>query len=160
MKTNSSFLFFIVLITAATLRASMANAEEISLTACPPAVQETIRQNQRAGVLDEVKVISIEGRSLYLAEVKLAGDRDLKIQVSSDGSLLKTREEIPLAELPAAVKEAAAKLVPAGGSIDDVEREVAAGKTTYRLEIDRPQTRDLKLHLAEDGAVLNQRDDS
>lgn len=160
MKTNPSFLFFVTLIVVAIMRASIAQAEEISLTACPPAVQETIRSHQQGGTLDEVKLISIEGRSLYVAEVELSGDRDLRIHVGSDGSLIKTREEITLKEAPTAVQEAVRKLTPAGSRLDDVYREVAAEKTTFRIELDRPQARDLNLHLAEDGSLLNQREDS
>ncbi|HAL70833.1 MAG TPA: hypothetical protein DCP71_03580 [Verrucomicrobiales bacterium] len=160
MKTNSSFLFFVTLIVVAFVRSSMAYAEEIPLTACPAPVQETLRSNLHGGTLDEVNLIAIEGRSLYIAEVDLPGGRDLRIHIGPDGSLLKTREEITLAETPAAVQEAVRRLMPAGGRLADVDREVVAGTTTFRVEIDRPQSRDLQLHLAEDGAVLQQRDDS
>ena len=59
---------------------------------------------------------------------------DLKLLVGSDGKLIKTREEIDLADAPTAVREAAAKLVPAGGELDDgVDREVTDGKTIYSI---------------------------
>ena len=160
LKSNASFLFFVTLIVTAILNATIARADEIALSACPALVQETIRKELKGGTLDEVKLLSIEGRSLYIAEVELTGDRDLRIHVGNDGRLLKTREEITLPEAPAAVQEAVKRLQPAGSRIDDVDREVADGKTTYRIEIDRPQARDINLHLTEDGAVISQSEES
>ncbi|HEY1084011.1 MAG TPA: hypothetical protein VGE29_17240 [Prosthecobacter sp.] len=159
-NANPSLIFFAVLIAVALLKVSAARAEDISLASCPVPVQETIQKNLHGGVLDEVKFISVAGRILYVAEVDLPGGRDLKVHVGRDGGLIKTREEITLAEVPAAVVTAAQKLVPEGGKIDDVDRETANGTVTYRIEIDRPLTRELKLHFAADGTVLNQREDS
>lgn len=155
-----SVMFFVILLAVAVLKVPTVRAEEIPLTACPPMVQETIAANLHGGMLDEVKFITVAGRVLYVAEVDLPGDRDLKIHMGRDGGLIKTREEITLAEVPEAVVTAAQKLVPEGGKIDDVDRETANGVITYRIEIDRPLTRELKLHFSADGAVLNQREDS
>lgn len=160
LKPNASFLFFVTLVVVAILNASIARADEIALSACPPVVQETIRKELKGGTLDEVKHLSIEGRSLYIAQVELSGDRDLRIHVGSDGRLLKTREEITLLEAPVAVQETVKRLQPTGSRIDDVDREVTDAKTTYRIEIDRPQARDINLHLAEDGTVISQSEDS
>jgi hypothetical protein len=97
-----------------------------------------------------------------VAEIDLPGKRDdLKVLVGSDGKLIKTREEIDLADAPTAVREAAAKLVPAGGELDDgVFREVTDGKATYSVEIDRPKIPDLDVLIAEDGTLINQTDDT
>lgn len=157
----SSLMFFAVVIAISFFKPTVVRADEIPLTSCPPIVQETIQKNLHGGLLDEVKFISVAGRVLYVAEVDLPGDRDLKIHVGRDGRLIKTREEITLAELPAEVVSAAQKLVPVGGKIDDVDRETANDSTiTYRIEIDRPLSRELKLHFAADGTILNQRENS
>jgi hypothetical protein len=96
-----------------------------------------------------------------VAEIDLPGKRDdLKVLVGSDGKLIKTREEIDLADAPTAVREAAAKLVPAGGELDDgVSRGVTDGKATYSVEIDRPKIPDLHVLIAEDDTLINQTDD-
>lgn len=157
-RPNSSFFFFITLIVVALLRASMGYASEMPLANCPPSVQATIRQELRNGHLEQVKHLSIEGRSLYIAEVELPGDRDLRIHVDSQGSLIKIREEIALEAAPQSVREAVAKLMPPNGHLDDVFRETAQGKITYRIEIDLTQARDLNLHLAEDGSLISRND--
>jgi len=133
-----------------------AYAGDIDLKSCPAAVQQTIQANSRDGKLDEIDVIKIEDRTLYVADVDLPGDKDLKIHVSGEGKLLKTREDVAASELPPAVAGAVDKLAAAGGRLDDVDKEVADGKTTYHVEIDRSGSADLKAVVAEDGAVLSQ----
>jgi hypothetical protein len=74
------------------------------------------RANARGGNVDEVNGITIDDVSLYWAEVDVPERReDLNLLVESDGKLIKTREEIDLAEAPTAVRQAAAKLVPDRG---------------------------------------------
>ena len=55
--------------------------------------------------------------------------------------MIKTREDAALSDAPDAVQDAVKKLVPAGGKVDDVDKEIAAGKVTYHVEIDRPMPR-------------------
>ncbi len=157
MKSPKILIALALLGTAFSLRAD----NEIELEKCPANVQETIRANARDGKVDEVKKITIDDRTLYVAEIDLPGRRDdLKMLVGSDGKLIKTREEIDLADAPTAVREAAAKLVPAGGELDDgVDREVTDGKTIYSLEIDRHKAPDLDVLIAEDGTLINQTED-
>ena len=137
-------------------------AKELKLDDCPANVQETIRANARGGKVDEVHAITIDDVTLYWTEVDVPERReDLKLLVGSDGKLIKTREEIDLADAPAAVREAAGKLVPEGGELDDgVDREISDGKTAYAVEIDRPNAPDLDVLIAEDGTVINQTEDS
>lgn len=151
---NAPFFFFMLLLIVAMMRVSIARAGEIPQQACPPAVLATLRQEMQSGHLDSIKHLSIEGRSLYIAEVDLPGDRDLRIHMDSQGRLLKTREEIPLEAAPQPVRDAVTRLMPPNGHLDDVFREKVQGKTTYRIEIDRTQERDLNFHLAEDGSQI------
>ena len=134
-------------------------ADDIKLEQCPPAVQDTIRSNARDGRIDDINLITIEGRALYVAEVDLKGDKDLKLHVGSDGKLIKTREDAALGDAPAVLQDAVKKLVPAGAKIDDVDKEIAAGKVTYHVEIDRPDAADLDVVVAEDGTVIRQTQD-
>ncbi len=143
----------------ATVLTGTAAAAEITLAQCPAPVQETIKSNSQNGKLDEIKTVTVSGRTLYVVEFDLAAGRDLKLHISSDGTLVKSREDIALAQLPEAVRTAAQGMVPAGGKIDDVEMEVASGRTTYHIEIDRPNTNDLKVVFSPDGAVVSQRAD-
>jgi hypothetical protein len=89
-------------------------AKELKFDECPANVQETIRANARGGKVDEVNAITLDDDvTLYWTEVDVPERReDLKLLVGSDGKLIKTREEIDLADAPAAVREAAGKLVP------------------------------------------------
>lgn len=136
-----------------------AYAGDVNLKDCPAAVQQTFQANSRSGTLDDIEMIKIEGRTRYVAEYDLSKEKSLKIYVDEDGKLLKTKEELQPEELPAAVGSAAQKLVPAGGKLSDVDKEVAGGKTTYLVEIDRPNSPDLDVVVAEDGAVLSQKEE-
>lgn len=130
--------------------------DDIRLDECPDAVRKTILDNARGGKIDEVDVIRIEGRTLYIAEVDLPRGLDLKIHVSGDGALLKTREDIPLASVPDAVRDT---LESFGGRIDDLELEIAGGVSTYHAEIDYNGQPDLEVTVAADGRVLREVED-
>ena len=150
MKTN--------LLLSALLFTTAASAEKVRLTDCPEAVQQTIRQNQRDGRVDEVKTTLVDQKTIYVAEVELAGDRDLEIHVANDGALLKTREEITLQGLPEPVKKAADKLAnEKGGKLEDPKKVIESGATTYKLEIDRHDGPDWKVTFASDGKILSEK---
>ena len=115
MKSPKTLIILAILGTAVGVRAG----NELELEQCPANVQETIRTNARGGDVDEVNAITIDDVTLYWAEVDVPERReDLKLLIGSDGKLIKTREEIDLADAPTAVREAAAKLVPAEGELD------------------------------------------
>ena len=63
-------------------------ADDIKLEQCPAAVQDTIRSNARDGRIDDINLITIEDRALYVVEVDLKGDKDLKLHVGSDDKLI------------------------------------------------------------------------
>lgn len=151
MKTMKSLMHTLVFCALV----APAGAKDVKLADCPPAVRATIEGNKRDGRIDEVDRYLIEGKTLYVAEVDLPGDRDLKIHVGADGGLLKTREDIALAEIPAAVNRVVTDKL-ADGKVDDVDKEIAGKTVTYHVEIDRKADADLKLVLAEDGKVLSE----
>lgn len=67
--------------------------------------------------------------------------------------------EIRLADCPAAVR-ATIQQNSRGGHIDEVESHGIEGRTLYVAEVDLPGGRDLKIHVAADGALLKTREDS
>jgi uncharacterized membrane protein YkoI len=133
-------------------------AADVRLADCPAAVRATIQENQRDGRVDEVEMYQIEGKSLYVAEVDLPNHRDLKIHVRADGSLLKTREDSALAEVPEAVRQAASARL-GGGTVDDVDKETVGKTVTYHIEVDRKGAADVDLVIAEDGKILSETED-
>ncbi|RBP45925.1 putative membrane protein YkoI [Roseimicrobium gellanilyticum] len=147
------------MLAALSLGTAKADPNEVTLTSCPAAVQAVITSHQKSGRLEEIKTITSEGRKLYLADFELAGRQDLKLYIAEDGSVVTTREDLALAKAPAVVKAAAERLVPAGGKVEDVEKDVTNGKTTYLVEIDVANGKDIKAVLAEDGTVISQRTD-
>jgi uncharacterized membrane protein YkoI len=141
------------------LGAAQADTNEVPLNSCPAAVQAAIESHKQGGKLDEIKLLTVEGRQLYVVDLDLAGQRDLKLHVTADGSVVKSREDISLSQAPPAVKSAAETLVPTGGRIEDVEKEVADGKTTYVVDIDVKNGADIKAVFAEDGTLISKRAD-
>ena len=115
-----------------------ATAKDLPIASCPAPVQETIRAQTGSGKLDDIKLITAGGAQEYVVDIDVPGDRDRKLHISPAGALLKVRENIPLTEAPAAVQEAAKKLVPTGGRVDDVRKTTAGTDISFEVEIDRP----------------------
>src|SRR5687767_2438543 len=134
-------------------------AKDIPLAKCPAEVQATIRSHARDGKIDEVESLAIEGRRMFIAEVKFPGDRELKIYVLANGALFKTREDVRLEDTPAKVQEAAQHLVEAEGKVDDVVKIMDAdGKESYEVEMKHKGQREVKIVFAADGTVLSQKE--
>ncbi len=135
------------------------SAKDIPLAKCPPEVQATIRTHARDGKIDEVESLAIEGRRMFIAEVDLPGDRELKIYVLANGTLFKTREDLRFEDAPAKVKEAAQQLIATDGKVDDVVKTTEAdGKETYELEFKRKGQKEVKITYSADGTILSQRE--
>lgn len=144
-----------ILIAAFTLSLS---AKEVALDKCPKEVQTTITKNLKAGTLNEVELKTVRGTTLYVADIDLPNRRDLKIYVEPNGALLKTEEEITFSELPTAVK-ATVKSKQGQGKIGDVDRVTFKKSITYLVEIDFDGVPDLKLTIAADGKIIEERKD-
>lgn len=147
-----------IAIFATALMAATASAAEIRLDDCPPAVQKTIKDNSRGGHIDEIESYSIQGKQLYVAEVELSSDRDLKIHVASDGALVKTREDSSMADAPEAVRKTVESKL-GGGRADDVDKEVKGSAVTYYVEIERKGAPDLNLVVDADGKVVSEQEE-
>jgi hypothetical protein len=148
MKTSLS----IIAICCTVIAAAGSERSDLLLQECPQAVQTTVRENARGGHIDEIDLISIEGRVIYRAEIDLPRDRDLKIYVDGDGALMMTKEEILPRELPQAVLNAARAL----GAVEDVDKESNGRTTTYHVEIDRAGQPDLDVVFLADGSISSQ----
>ena len=148
----------LVMICGAVTAASV-SAKDIPLSQCPPEVQATIRSHARDGKIDEVALLAIEGRRMFIAEVEFPGEKELKIYVLASGALFKTREDIRIEEAPAKVQEAAQQLVAQTGKVDDVVKMTEAdGKVTYEVEIKRPREKETKVVFSGDGTILSQKE--
>ena len=62
--------------------------EEIKLTDCPAAVQQTIKDNAGGGEILEVEKSAKKGAVVYAAEVKKADGKKIDIKVAADGKLI------------------------------------------------------------------------
>lgn len=151
LKTLAALAFTTVLASADIERREMRIGE------CPVSVQSTIEASARGGIIEDVDLIAIEGKQIYIAEIELPRDRDLKVYVSGNGSLVKTREELSLRELPAFIRDVAREF---GGTLDDVEKEVAGGKVTYHVEIDRTGIPDIDVVLNAEGGVISEAEEA
>jgi|GEM_PF-2299527 len=157
MKTNIIKTLGFTLITSN----AVADKNEVRLHECPENVRKEITQRMQGGKLDEVKIINLQGKPVYVAEVDFTKDREVKIYVSGDGTFMKTREEIRLVQAPAAVREALFKFQ---GRVDDLEIEKATveggEKVTYLAEIDRKGAPDIDVVVTPAGEVLSQQEEA
>ena len=62
--------------------------EEIKLTDCPAAVQQTVKDNAGGGEILEVEKSAKKGAVVYEAEVKKADGKKIDIKVAADGKLM------------------------------------------------------------------------
>lgn len=136
-----------------------AHAAEVRLKECPAPVQTTIQENARGGHIDEIDSFAIGGKTLYVAEVELPGERDLKIHVSADGTLVKTREDAVLKDAPEAVRKAVESKL-GGGKADDVDKETTGKIVTFHVEIERTGSPDLNLVIDSDGKIVSETEEA
>ena len=78
MKTNIIKTLGFALITSNVV----ADKNEVRLHECPENVRKEITQKMQGGKLDEVKIINLQGKPVYVAEVDFTKDREVKIYVS------------------------------------------------------------------------------
>ncbi len=156
MKTKS---FFLPTVMFCALAATPLLARDITFAQCPGAVQEAVRTQLNGGRADDVDLVTVNGLTMYVVDIEFPpSKRERKLYLNESGTILKTREDVALSDVPAPVKDAARELAGAHGKIDDVDRETADGKVTYRVDIDREDVHggDLKAVFGEDGKMLSQ----
>eukprot|EP00903_Cladosiphon_okamuranus_P003713 g3711.t1 len=108
--------------------------KEIRFEECPEIVREAITSGSRDGRIDEIDLIEVDGKRIYIAEVELPRDKDLKVYVNGEGDLLKTLEEVSGDDVPGYVSDAVGEF---GGHIDEVEKETAGDVVTYHVDVER-----------------------
>lgn len=126
--------------------------QDIRFDDCPAKVKATIRANTGGGIIDDVELLRIDGRTIYIADIDIAGGRDRELFVLGNGNLLKIREDMAFRKLPEAVRKTVKTFA---GRVDDVDLEISGGVKTYQVELDRYGKPDLNLLLSESGEVLD-----
>lgn len=154
MKMSSSALLAAGLFSLAFVAPAL--AREIKLTDCPQPVQSAVTSNARDGRVDEIEMVQIEGKTVYIAEIDLKGDVDLNLHVAPDGKLVKTVEDIRLSAAPEAVRSALKAL---GGHVDDLDLITAGSTVTYDADVERHGQADLDVIVSADGKIIRQTED-
>lgn len=126
----------------------------------PAAVSAIVSANLGGGHVDDIKVIHIDERTLYVVEVDLPGLRERKVHVTGDGILLKTVDKLRLPDLPAPVRATVDEILAKRGRFDGADRVTADGKVEYHLEFDLPGRVELELVLSETGEVISRREEA
>lgn len=126
--------------------------QDIRFDDCPAKVKATIRANTGGGIIDDLELLRIDGRIIYIADIDISGGRDRELFVLGNGNLLKIREDMAFRKLPEAVKRTVKSF---SGRVDDVDLEISGGTKTYQVELDRYGKPDLNLLLSESGEVLD-----
>lgn len=143
----------IPIITTLAVTTALAAARDVELSDTPEQVRSTIVQNSNNGTIDEIDLIAIEGKVIYIAEIEFPQDREVKIYVAGDGALMKTREDVHLREAPEPVRSA---ILGLEGSVDDVDKETVGEKVSYHIELDRHGQPDLDVVISPEGRILSQ----
>lgn len=143
-------------ILAAVALIAPAAARDIRLADCPDPVRKTIEANARDGKIEEVEMIERQGKTTYIADIDLKGGLDLNLYISAEGTLIKTSEDIRLADAPEAVRTTLQGL---GGRVDDIDKITEGNTVTYDADVDRHGQADLDVIVSTDGKIVRQTED-
>lgn len=138
--------------------AKPAPRKKIALEAAPSAVREAVEKaiKEYKGEFDEIKISGEGAAALYFAEIDLPQDREVKLVLREDGSLVKSIVELTPQQLPEAVRATFAKLAGDRGGIDDAAKVTEGTQVWYRAEIELPGKPDLKVKVSTEGEILEQ----
>jgi len=134
------------LFTADTLQA-------LELADLPSAVQKTVKRELGSAYIDEIERDTDDGKVVYEVEAETADGREIELEVAEDGTLLEKKEEVRLADVPAAVRATIEREL-GGVSPEKIERETEEGTVRYEVDAERADGRDIDLEVAEDGTLL------
>ncbi len=127
--------------------------------ASPAAVRAAILKAAGSGRVEKVRAVRRGEQTLYLADIDLVGDYDLKLQLLASGEIVRRTDELPVDAMPAPVRQTMASLAGKSGIIDEVKKVTEGGKTHFKAEIDRPGLPELDVKVAPDGTLLEQKED-
>ncbi len=127
--------------------------KDVSLSQVPQTVRDTIERETKGFDIDDLERDKDDGKIVYEVDAE-NDDRQIKLKIAEDGTLLQREEEMDSDALPAAVLNAVKKSV---GDIDfdDIKKRFVRGrKTIYRIKGDKGNL-EIELKIAEDGTILD-----
>ena len=127
--------------------------KDVSLSEVPQAVRATIERELKGVEIDDIDREKDDGKIVYEVDAE-NDDRQVKLKIAENGTLLEKEEEIDSDDLPDVVLAAVKKSV---GDIDfdDIEKRFVRGrKTIYRIQGDKGDL-EIELKIAEDGTILD-----
>lgn len=158
-RRKSPRTIFLLAVAAIGVAAPLFAGDE-SLKQISAEVQAQIQGNLGGGHVDDLKVIRIDDRLLYIVEVDLPGPRKRKLHLTGEGTLLKIVDKMRLQDLPPAVRAAMEPVLASKGRFDGADRVTADGKVEYHLDFDLPGRVELQLVLSETGEVISRREET
>ncbi|MHC4745598.1 MAG: PepSY-like domain-containing protein, partial [Planctomycetota bacterium] len=129
------------------------SADDVSLSEVPQAVRAVIERETKGFEIDDLERDKDDGEIVYEVDAE-NDDRQIKLKVAENGTLLEKEEEIDSDDLPEVVLAAVKKSV-GDLDFDDIEKRYRRGRNMYyKIE---GETDELKvdLEVAEDGTVLD-----
>jgi uncharacterized membrane protein YkoI len=129
--------------------------EDVSLSEVPQAVRATIERETKGLEIDDIERDKDDGKIVY--EVDAENDnREIKLKIAADGTLLQKEEELDTKDLPAAILNAVKKIFGDVG-FEDIEKDYRPGRgTIYKIEAEKGKLR-IDLEMKEDGTVIKKR---
>lgn len=137
-----------------------ASAQELTLAQCPPAVQAAIRDHGSGGALEEIKMVTREDGTFYVVEIGLGEKRDLKLYITPEGTVVRSRQEIAFNQAPAPVRRTVLGRMTPGASVTDVDVETVGKETSYVVELKVSETLERKITMSPDGTVLSEHEET
>lgn len=150
-------IVLIVVLAGAAARAGREASESL-----PDAVKSAVNAEYPGAKIEEAQ---LEEECIVVYEVELEqGKEEVELTISADGKIMEKETEIPLSEVPAAVK-AAIEAAYKGGEIEEVTKEVTywvvtlkkldVPETTYEAEVVK-DGKEMEIEVAADGTILKQ----
>lgn len=112
--------------------------KKVKLENLPPAVQAAVKEQTKDATLVGLSTETEKGKTTYEVETKVNG-KGRDVLLDKTGAVLEVEEEVEIASIPAAAKDAIQKRA-AGGTITRVEK-VTAGATNFYEAAVKTKTR-------------------
>ncbi len=121
------------LATSASADEKTKSEKELTIADVPVAVQAAIKQFAGSNAIEKITKESEDNKVIYEASVKIGGTKQA-VEVSADGTVVRTEKTVGLKDVPTAV-QAAVKKLAGTGTIDEIVEETAGGKKTYEAAV-------------------------
>ena len=105
----AGFAFVAVLLVLIGVNMPIAYGKDVSLSDVPQVVRETIEREIKGYEIDDLEEDRDDGKIVYEVDADRGDDREIKIKVAADGTLLEKEKEIDSEDLPKSVVEAIKK---------------------------------------------------